>query len=48
MTCTKCRRPLHDCQSCDGGRRRGAFGALTCKACNSTGLVCATHGGHWK
>ena len=47
--CKKCHRPLHDCQACDGGRKRGMGGIrLTCSRCNTTGLVCSQHGGHWK
>jgi hypothetical protein len=48
MKCRKCSRPVHMCQACDGGRKRGAFGALTCKNCNTTGYVCGEHGGYWK
>lgn len=48
MRCRKCSRPVHDCQACNGGRARGAFGQLTCKTCNNTGSVCSEHGGHWK
>ncbi len=48
MNCNKCHRPLHDCQACKGGTASGMFGKLTCKACNTTGLVCHQHGGHWK
>ncbi len=48
MTCTKCHAPLHDCQSCNGGRASGIGGRLTCSACNNTGAVCRSHGGHWK
>ena len=47
-TCKKsgCGRPLHDCQGCNGGRASSPIaGKLTC---NSTGLVCSEHGGHWK
>jgi len=49
MNCKKCGRPLHDCPACDGGRRKGLLGAaLTCSTCNTTGLICGAHGGHWK
>jgi hypothetical protein len=49
MKCTKCQRPLQDCQSCNGGRATGGFGnQLTCSKCDSTGQVCPQHGGHWK
>jgi hypothetical protein len=50
MKCTKCSRPLHDCQGCNGGKNLsgGVFGAKTCRQCNSTGQVCPEHGGHWK
>lgn len=46
--CKKCHRPLHDCGACNGGRASGIFGKLTCSKCNSTGVVCNQHGGHWK
>jgi hypothetical protein len=48
MKCTKCHRGLHDCQACNGGRRTGIAGKLTCSKCGSTGQVCPEHGGHWK
>lgn len=48
MKCKKCHRPLNDCQGCNGGRASGMFGKLTCSKCNSTGMVCSEHGGHWK
>lgn len=48
MKCTKCSRPLQDCQSCNGGRATGMLGKLTCSTCRNTGQVCPTHGGHWK
>lgn len=43
MKCTKCFRPLHDCQDCKGGRTN-----LTCSKCQTTGQVCPNCGGHWK
>ena len=48
MTCRKCGRPVHDCPACNGGRLSGFFGRLTCRTCNSTGLVCPEHGAYWK
>lgn len=49
MECTKCHRPLNDCQSCNGGRAHSPIaGKLTCSACASTGSVCSQHGGRWK
>jgi hypothetical protein len=48
MECRKCHRRLHDCQGCNGGRASGLGGKLGCSKCNSTGLVCSQHGGHWK
>lgn len=48
MKCTKCARPLHDCQACNGGRASGMFGKLTCRKCNNTGQVCPSHDGYWK
>ena len=46
MTCTKCHRPLHDCQYCNGGRASGIGGRLTCNKCDNTGRLCSEHGGH--
>ena len=46
MDCTKCHRPLKDCQYCNGGRASGIAGKLTCSKCNTTGLLCNEHGGH--
>lgn len=46
--CKKCGRSLNDCTACNGGRASGMFGKLTCSKCNNTGVVCNTHGGHWK
>jgi hypothetical protein len=49
MSCKKCGRALNDCPACNGGRTTGFLGAkLTCSKCNTTGLVCNEHGGHWK
>lgn len=49
MKCTKCHAPLHTCQVCKGQTTRSILGdRLSCKACNSTGAVCTTHGGYWK
>ncbi|ODQ87169.1 hypothetical protein BHQ18_24725 [Mycolicibacterium flavescens] len=48
VECKKCHRPLHDCSGCNGGRASGIGGKLTCSKCNSTGVVCSQHGGHWK
>ena len=47
-SCTKCSRPLHDCQGCNGGRASGIGGKLTCSKCANTGMVCNEHGGNWK
>lgn len=44
MKC-KCGRQLNECQACKG---RGNTGWTTCSKCRNTGLVCITHGGHWK
>lgn len=46
--CKKCSRSLNDCTACNGGRAHGMFGKLTCSKCKNTGVVCNTHGGHWK
>jgi len=47
--CNKCHRPLHDCDVCEGQTRKSFLGdRLACSNCNSTGLICSIHGGHWK
>jgi hypothetical protein len=46
MKCRTCSRPAHLGQAVDGGRKRSAFGALTCWSCSTTGYVCGEHGGN--
>lgn len=46
MKCEKCGKPLQDCQKC--GRGKGKSTSLNCRTCENTGLVCNSHGGHWK
>ena len=50
FVCQKCFRPLVPCPDCKGtgGKGQGFFGDLNCSKCNSTGLVCPTHGAYWK
>ena len=49
MDCRKCYRPLQDCDTCLGQAKTSLLGGrLSCRNCNSTGLICAVHGGHWK
>jgi hypothetical protein len=44
LTCEKadCGKPLLTCQACRG--RPGK----ECRACDTTGMVCAAHDGHWR
>jgi hypothetical protein len=47
--CKKCNRSLHMCDVCDGQRKKSFLNdTLSCKNCNSTGLICPQHKGHWK
>jgi hypothetical protein len=47
--CKKCHRPLRDCDTCKGQTKKSFLGdRLSCRKCNSTGLICSVHGGHWK
>lgn len=49
MKCPKCGGPLHRCGTCKGQTSTSILGdRLSCKECNSTGLICPTHGGYWK
>jgi hypothetical protein len=49
MSCRKCGKTVHECNSCKGGSARGAFGnKLTCSKCNNTGYLCGSHAGNWK
>jgi hypothetical protein len=44
LTCAKtdCGKPLLTCQACRG--RPGK----ECRECDTTGMVCAAHHGHWR
>jgi hypothetical protein len=49
MECKKCNRKLHICDACDGQKKKSFLGdQLSCKKCNSTGMLCPEHHGHWK
>jgi len=50
MNCKKCSSRLVTCPGCNGRPQRAALGGmtrLTCKKCDNTGRVCATHGANW-